>query len=164
MYEKLAKLKKQSSSTERILHRPIVLTSNDSNYGWELLYSSFSFHDKMLQVIIHWLLEIWKIWLTNRSTSHRSAMFSVQLKVPIQNTNCTWSKRNRLDAILISAFELSSGELRTTLAEKSFKIIGKQIKDRRMADFNDIMRSRLPEDFKYEKSSDNRSFSHLIIF
>jgi hypothetical protein len=35
-------------------------------------------------------------------------------------------------------------------AEKSFKIIGKEIKNRRMADFQDIMYSRLPENFKYE--------------
>lgn len=41
--------------------------------------------------------------------------------------------------------------MRKNLAEKSFKIIGREIKNRRMADFRDIMYSRLPEDFKYEK-------------
>ncbi|CAF1198090.1 unnamed protein product [Adineta steineri] len=35
------------------------------------------------------------------------------------------------------------------LATKSFKLIGKKVKDRRMADFNDIMYSRLPENFEY---------------
>jgi hypothetical protein len=43
-----------------------------------------------------------------------------------------------------------SEEARNSFAEKSFKIIGKEIKNRRMADFQDIMNSRLPEDFKYE--------------
>ena len=41
-----------------------------------------------------------------------------------------------------------SAEARKTLAEKSFKIIGKQIKERRMSDFHDIMRSRLPDDYE----------------
>lgn len=34
------------------------------------------------------------------------------------------------------------------IAEKAFKIIGVKVKDRRMADFQDIMNSRLPEDFE----------------
>jgi hypothetical protein len=43
---------------------------------------------------------------------------------------------------------LSSVDARKQLAEKSFKIIGKQIKTRRMSDFHDIMKSRLPENFE----------------
>jgi len=39
-------------------------------------------------------------------------------------------------------------DARKNLAEKSFKIIGTKIKNRRMADFHDIMNSRLPEDFE----------------
>lgn len=42
-------------------------------------------------------------------------------------------------------------DARNVFAEKSFKIIGKEIKNRRMADFHDVMNSRLPENFKYEK-------------
>lgn len=42
--------------------------------------------------------------------------------------------------------------MRRKFAEKSFKIIGREIKDRRMADFRDIMYSRLPEDFNLEQS------------
>ena len=42
--------------------------------------------------------------------------------------------------------------MRRKFAEKSFKIIGREIKDRRMADFRDIMSSRLPEDFNIELS------------
>lgn len=42
--------------------------------------------------------------------------------------------------------------MRRKFAEKSFKIIGREIKDRRMADFRDIMYSRLPEDFNIEQS------------
>ena len=42
---------------------------------------------------------------------------------------------------------------RKNFAEKSFKIIGKEIKNRRMADFEDIMYSRLPENFEYEEKS-----------
>ncbi|CAF1134990.1 unnamed protein product [Adineta steineri] len=38
------------------------------------------------------------------------------------------------------------------LATKSFKLIGKKVKDRRMADFNDIMYSRLPENFDIERN------------
>lgn len=41
-------------------------------------------------------------------------------------------------------------ETRRNFAEKSFKLIGKEFKTRRMADFQDIMLSRLPEDFKCE--------------
>ncbi|UJR35949.1 hypothetical protein I4U23_028690 [Adineta vaga] len=40
---------------------------------------------------------------------------------------------------------------RKTLAEKIFKLIGTKVKNRRMADFNDIMSSRLPEDFDIEQ-------------
>ncbi|CAF2650534.1 unnamed protein product [Rotaria sp. Silwood2] len=43
-------------------------------------------------------------------------------------------------------------DIRKNFAEKSFKIIGKKIKNRRMADFNDIMNSRLPEDFDIEQN------------
>ncbi|CAF4700122.1 unnamed protein product, partial [Rotaria socialis] len=43
-----------------------------------------------------------------------------------------------------------SVDTRKKLAEKSFKLIGKKVKNRRMADFNDIMNSRLPEDFDME--------------
>jgi len=49
---------------------------------------------------------------------------------------CYWDKFN------------FSIDVRKNLAEKSFKIIGKKIKNRRMADFHDIMNSRLPEDFE----------------
>ncbi|CAF0732682.1 unnamed protein product [Rotaria sordida] len=45
-----------------------------------------------------------------------------------------------------------SADFRKNFAEKSFKIIGKKIKNRRMADFNDIMNSRLPEDFNIEQN------------
>jgi hypothetical protein len=55
-----------------------------------------------------------------------------------------------------------SEELRRNFAEKSFKIIGKEIKNRRMADFQDIMYSRLPEDFKYEKTKN--FFSNFYFF
>ncbi len=41
-----------------------------------------------------------------------------------------------------------SVDARKTIAEKGFKIIGTKVKDRRMADFNDIMYSRLPENFE----------------
>ena len=50
-----------------------------------------------------------------------------------------------------------SAEAQKQMAEKSFKFIGKQIKTRRMSDFHDIMRSRLPDDFKYR----SRRFSTL---
>jgi hypothetical protein len=46
----------------------------------------------------------------------------------------------------------SSEEARKNFAEKSFKIIGKEIKNRRMADFQDIMNSRLPDDFNIEQT------------
>ncbi|CAF0752709.1 unnamed protein product [Rotaria sp. Silwood1] len=50
-------------------------------------------------------------------------------------------------------YELNlSMDVRKNLAEKSFKIIGKKIKNRRMADFHDIMNSRLPEDFDIEQN------------
>ncbi|CAF3637111.1 unnamed protein product [Rotaria sordida] len=45
-----------------------------------------------------------------------------------------------------------SADFRKNFAAKSFKIIGKKIKNRRMADFNDIMNSRLPEDFNIEQN------------
>lgn len=45
-----------------------------------------------------------------------------------------------------------SEEMRRQFAEKSFKIIGREIKTRRMADFHDIMSSRLPKDFNIEQS------------
>ncbi|CAF4201986.1 unnamed protein product [Rotaria socialis] len=48
-------------------------------------------------------------------------------------------------------YKLNLGvDTRKKLAEKSFKLIGKKVKNRRMADFNDIMNSRLPEDFDME--------------
>ena len=46
------------------------------------------------------------------------------------------------------ALKLSTGLVNATMAEKSFKFIGKQIKTRRMSDFHDIMRSRLPDNFE----------------
>ena len=41
-----------------------------------------------------------------------------------------------------------SPEIQKNLAKKCFQLIGKKVKNRRMADFNDIMKSRLPEDFE----------------
>ncbi len=41
-----------------------------------------------------------------------------------------------------------SVDARKNIAEKAFKVIGIKVKNRRMADFTDIMNSRLPEDFK----------------
>ena len=41
-----------------------------------------------------------------------------------------------------------SVEAQKKVAEKALKIIGTKVKDRRMADFLDIMKSRLPEGFE----------------
>lgn len=45
-------------------------------------------------------------------------------------------------------FYLFSEDAQKKVAEKALKIIGIKVKDRRMADFLDIMKSRLPEDFE----------------
>ena len=45
-------------------------------------------------------------------------------------------------------------------------MIGKEIKDRRMADFQDIMLSRLPEDFNIEQNDpavDNAEIEEVLI-
>ncbi|CAF0861897.1 unnamed protein product [Adineta ricciae] len=129
MYEKLAKLKKQSPSTERILHRPIVLTNAPSDHP-----------------LITRDLED----MVNQS-KHFPSFSDVLSTVESANTK----------------YQLHlNGESRTTLAEKSFKVIGKQIKDRRMADFNDIMSSRLPEDFNIEQNDpalDNAEITQVLL-
>jgi len=50
--------------------------------------------------------------------------------------------------MFINNFVFFSPDDRKTLAQKSFQLIGKKVKNRRMADFTDIMKSRLPEDFE----------------
>ncbi|CAF1017939.1 unnamed protein product [Rotaria sordida] len=114
MHTKLAKLKSQSSSIERIIHQPIIL--NESDIGHTLI-------QKDLQEMV------------NQSKHFPS--FSDVLDT-VEKANNKY-KLNLND------------EVRKNFAEKSFKIIGKEIKNRRMADFQDIMYSRLPEDFNIEK-------------
>ncbi|CAF0747370.1 unnamed protein product [Adineta ricciae] len=129
MYEKLAKLKKQSSSTERILHRPIVLTNASSDHP---------LITKDLEDMVN-------------QSKHFPSFSDVLSTVESANTK----------------YQLHlNEESRKTLAEKSFKIIGKQIKDRRMADFNDIMSSRLPEDFNIEQNDpalDNAEITQVLL-
>ncbi|CAF1510318.1 unnamed protein product [Adineta ricciae] len=54
-----------------------------------------------------------------------------------------------------------SMEKRKSLAEQLFKLIGAKVKNRRMADFNDIMNSRLPEDFDIEQNDPALNSSEL---
>lgn len=59
-----------------------------------------------------------------------------------------------------------SEETQRKFAEKSFKVIGKEFKTRRMADFQDIMLSRLPEDFNIEQNDpalENEEIEQVLI-
>ncbi|CAF0970152.1 unnamed protein product [Rotaria sp. Silwood1] len=114
IHNKLAKLKSQPLSIERIIHRPIVL--NESDIGHSLI-------QKDLQEMVN-------------QSKHFPSFSDV------------------LDTVekAINKYKLNfNEETRKNFAEKSFKIIGKEIKNRRMADFQDIMYSRLPEDFNIER-------------
>jgi len=115
VHAKLSKLKSQSSSADRILHKPIIL--NESETGNPLI-------NKDLEEMV------------NQSKNFPS--FNDVLN--------TVEKANDKYKLYLN------DETRKTFAEKSFKIIGKEIKNRRMADFEDIMCSRLPEDFNIEQN------------
>ncbi|CAF1496252.1 unnamed protein product, partial [Adineta steineri] len=115
MYMRLAQLKKQSTSTERILDQPVTLTETDIDYP---------LINKALEDMI------------NRTKYLPS--FQDVLDI-VKKTNNQYKLNLSIDA-------------EKDLATKSFKLIGKKVKDRRMADFNDIMYSRLPENFDIERN------------
>ncbi|UJR10103.1 hypothetical protein I4U23_014325 [Adineta vaga] len=129
MYAKLSDLKKQTPSTERIIHQPIALNNSESDHP---------LITKDLEAMV------------NQSKHFPS--FSDVLE--------TVEKANEKYQLHLNE------EYRRKLAEKSFKIIGKQIKDRRMADFNDIMNSRLPEGFNIEQNDpaiDNAEITQVLL-
>ncbi|CAF1503288.1 unnamed protein product [Adineta steineri] len=115
MHSKLAKLKSQSMSIERIIHQPITLKA--SEIGHPLV-------NEDLQNMVN-------------QSKHFPSFNDVLETVEKANEKY---KLNLND------------ESRKKFAEKSFKIIGKEIKNRRMADFHDIMYSRLPVDFNIEQN------------
>ncbi|CAF1296450.1 unnamed protein product [Adineta steineri] len=115
MHSKLAKLKSQSMSIERIIHQPIILKA--SEIGHPLV-------NEDLQNMVN-------------QSKHFPSFNDVLETVEKAN------EKHKLNL---------NDESRKKFAEKSFKIIGKEIKNRRMADFHDIMYSRLPVDFNIEQN------------
>ncbi|CAF4484383.1 unnamed protein product [Rotaria socialis] len=114
IHSKIAKLKSQTPTIERIIHQPIVLS--ESEIGHPLI-------NKNLEEMVN-------------QAKHFPSFSDILDTVEKVNDK----HKLNLDEEACNKF-----------AEKSFKIIGRKIKDRRMADFNDIMYSRLPADFNIEQ-------------
>ena len=160
MYTKLAQLKRQSSATERILHQPIslpgaflsALVSHIGRYFSDDHRSSADEqrprrHGQPIKI----LSLVWR-----RSSYSRASERDAPLGSRVTSSYVALSAERRWP------FHCSTDHCRI-VAERFFKIIGERIKTRRMADFHQVMSSRLPENFKYEPRRLARLSSSVLI-